>query len=205
MKPANHSRRDGFTLIELLTVVVIILVLVGITIAALPAVNSMVARNNIRAFKGLLETGLSSYEKDNGMHPLNEPTGSSPSARDASGLLGSEVLYKHLSGDLNANGQLYEAGGQRDSGDDNAPIYLPELEYRPGEAKSSRVYRVSDGQYLVIDAYSDPMRYLAEKPNKKDKMTVNVTYDLWSLGGTKAENAESDKAQARYITNWGGN
>lgn len=198
-------RRNGFTLIELMVVVLIIVILSAITIASLPGIQNKINRAKVEAFLAELEAGLDRFEIDNGLYPLNEPSGDDPSAREASGLEGAAILYRYLSGDYNLNGELFDNSGERDPGDNDYPIYVPKLDGDSNEESKDKksVANPSGSGYLVVDSYNSPIRYLAEKPNKRtEKLTKNPTYDIWSIVDTDPANASDFKTQSKYITNW---
>ena len=195
----------GFTLVELMVVVLIIVVLSGIIIASLPGIQNRVNRGRVEAFLAELQSGLDRYEIDNGLYPVNEPNGTGPGTRESDGLAGSVVLYRHLSGDYDQDGELFEPTGDRDPGDNDYEIYVSKLDGQTNEnAQVKRSIGDPSGSgYLVIDSYNSPIRYLAEKPNKKgDKLTRNPTYDIWSIVDTNPRDASDPKVQSQYITNW---
>jgi type II secretory pathway pseudopilin PulG len=179
-------------MVELMVVVGIMVILAGILIASLPGIQSRINRGKVEAFIAELDAGLSKYQIDNGIYPLNEPSGD----RDKAGIEGASVLYKHLSGDFDVNGEV--------DFEKNEKIYVPKLDYKSNrEAKEPRSL-VIGGKYMVIDSYSNPVRYIAQAPNLKSgqkRETRNPTFDLWSI--TDAEPNDTD-AEAKYITNWSG-
>lgn len=191
--PAISPRSVGFSMVELMVVVGIMVILAGLLIAALPGIQSKINRNKVESFLAELEGGLSKYQVDHGIYPLNEPSGGD---RDKAGIQGAAVLYKHLSGDFDLNGEV--------DFDKNEKVYVPKLDYFSNrEAKEPRATAVG-GEYMVIDSYSNPVRYLAQPPNlapNRQRETRNPTYDLWSI--TDADPEDPD-GQAKYITNWGG-
>ena len=177
-------------MIELMVVIGIMVILAGLLIAALPGVMSKVNRGNVEAFIGELVSGLSKYQIDNGSYPINEPSGD----LDESGIEGAAILYRHLSGDWDKDGKV--------DFDKNEKIYVPKLDYTSNlESKEPRATSVN-GEYMVIDSYSNPIRYLAQAPNlqkTEKRKTHNPTYDIWSI--TDAD-PEDESAEAKYITNW---
>jgi prepilin-type N-terminal cleavage/methylation domain-containing protein len=197
MKSYPFSRRaDGFSMIELMVVVGIMVILAGLLIGSLPGIQSRINRGKVETFIAELESGLSKYQIDNGSYPLNEPTGDGHTERDRAGVLGASVLYKSLSGDRDLNGQV--------DFDKNETIYVPRIDYFTNrEAREPRSMSIG-GQYIVIDSYSNPIRYLAQVPNlgpNETRKTFNPTYDIWSI--TDANPANTDES-AKYITNWQG-
>lgn len=179
-------------MVELMVVVAIMVILAGILIASLPGIQSRINRGKVEAFIAEIDAGLSRYQIDNGNYPLNEPTGD----RDKSGIEGAKVLYKHLSGDFDVNGEVdYQQ---------NEKVYVAKLDYFSNrEAKEPRS-TVIGGDYMVIDSYSNPVRYLAQTPNLprgQTRRTRNPTFDLWSITDAEPNDPE---AEAKYITNWSG-
>ena len=203
-KPHRNRREHGFTLIELMVVILIIILLSAITIGALPGIQNKINRGRVEAFLAELGAGLDRYEIDNGMFPVNEPTGSDLQGREETGVRGAAILYQHLSGDYDMDGELFEPNGDRDPGDEDLKIYVEKLDGKYNEnAKDKRSIGDPNGVgYILIDSYTSPIRYLAEKPNKKDKLTKNPTYDIWSIVDTDPSNASDFKTQSKYITNW---
>ena len=191
MKSSQISRRhSGFSMIELMVVIGIMVILAGLLIAALPGVMSRVTRGNVEAFIAELVSGLSSYQIDNGSYPVNEPSGD----RDQSGIEGAAILYRHLSGDWDRDGRVDFANNEK--------VYVQKLDYTSNlGSKEPRSTSVA-GDYMVIDSYSNPIRYLAQPPNlerNQSRKTRNPTYDIWSI--TDAD-PEDEQAEAKYITNW---
>lgn len=194
MRSHSASRRnDGFSMIELMVVVGIMVVLAGLLIGSLPGIQSRINRGKVETFIAELESGLSKYQIDNGSYPLNEPTGD----RDKAGIEGAAVLYKHLSGDWDLNGEV--------DFEKNEKVYVPKIDYNSNrDAREPRSMSIG-GKYMVIDSYSNPIRYLAQVPNlgpNEKRLTYNPTYDIWSI--TDANPANTDET-AKYITNWQGN
>lgn len=191
----DKKNQQGFSLTELLVVIVIIIVLAGFTIGALPGIYSRINRANTEVFIEELESGLSRYQIDYGNYPLNEPSGRDPDARETVGSLGAGILYKALSGDPDGDGEVNE----------NEKVFVDKLGGKYNlTLKTKRT--ISDpsggGGYMIVDPFNSPIRYLAEKPNKKgDKLTMNPTYDIWSIVDTNPGDL-SEKNQSKYITNW---
>lgn len=179
-------------MIELMVVVGVMVILAGLLIGSLPGIQSRINRGKVEAFLAELESGLSKYQIDHGSYPLNEPTGD----RDSAGVDGAAVLYKHLSGDWNLDGKV--------DFEQNEKVYVPKLDYESNrEAREPRSMSIG-GEYMVIDSYSNPIRYLAQVPNlqpNQKRETYNPTYDIWSI--TDADPKNADEA-AKYITNWQG-
>lgn len=190
MKMTAHTRIRGFSMIELLVVLGVIVLLAGMLIAALPGIQTKVNRNRVETFLAEIESGLSRYQIDNGIYPLNEPSGD----RDKDGVKGSSVLYKHLSGDYDLDGKV--------DFEKNEKIYVQRLDYESNKEARDGRSRIIGGEYMVMDSYGDPVRYLAQPPklkDEKDRKTRNPTYDLWSIAG---QDPNSPDSEAAYISNW---
>jgi prepilin-type N-terminal cleavage/methylation domain-containing protein len=183
------SREHGFSMIELMVVVGIMVILAGLLIGSLPGIQSRINRGKVEAFMAELESGLSKYQIDNGIYPQNEPNGD----RDKAGINGAAVLYKHLSGDWNTDGSV--------DFDTKERVYVTKLDYESNkEAKEKRSDAIG-GDFMVVDSYGNPFRYLAQPPNIAQDLrdTYNPTYDIWSI--TDADPNRSEES-AKYITNW---
>ena len=170
----------------------------------LPSCHNHEGRGRVEGFLAELEAGLDRFEIDNGYYPENPPTGSDPVSRDKDGLRGSAILYEYLSGDKNLDGKVFDTEGKRDPGDEQWPIYVRKLDWESNQdLKEKRVVKNPDGPgYLVIDPYGKPVRYLAEPVLKREKLTRNPTYDIWSIEKTKPSQADDPKTRIKYITNW---
>ncbi len=192
-KTPFRSRR-GFSMVELMVVIGIIVILAGILIGSLPGIQAAINRNEIKAFLAELEDGLSKYQLDNGIYPLNEPSGAG--LDDKAGVQGAGVLYKHLSGDFDLNGEV--------DFEKNEKIYVQKLDYHSNrEARKPRSTNAG-GEYLVIDAFGDPVRYLAQPPNLprgKERLTRSPSYDIWSIAGADPNEADLEN---KIIANWQG-
>ncbi|MEM7601959.1 MAG: type II secretion system protein [Verrucomicrobiota bacterium] len=198
MRPRfQKSTNSAFSMIELMTVIGIMVILAGLIVSSLPGIQARMSRQTVETFIGEIESGLSVYQVDNGIYPQNPPTGD----RDGSGVEGSHVLYKHLSGDWNLDGQV----DSKLSGDDeDEKVYVQRLTLDENqEAKEPRSTDLG-GRLRIIDSFGNPIRYLAEPPNltpsERDREMRNPTYDLWSI--TDADPADP-RDDAKYITNWG--
>lgn len=193
MKMHSAKRPGAFSMVELMVVIAIMVILAGLLIASLPGIQARINRGKVETFLAELEAGLSRYQLDHGIYPLNQPTGD----RDISGLNGAAVLYQHLSGDFNLDGEV--------DFQTNEKVYVERLDFFSNrDAKEKRSDNVG-GQFMVIDSFGDPVRYLAQPPNLprgQARLTRSPTYDLWSIAGTdpRAPNAEN-----AFITNWGSN
>jgi len=189
----SAPRNAGFSMVELMTVIGIMVLLAGILIAALPGVQNRVNRNKTETLMAELESGLSAYQLDHGIYPQNPPSGGD---RDNAGVEGASVLYKHLSGDWNEDGAV--------DLEENEEVYVQKLSYDQNQGNNEPRADAIGGEYMVIDPFGNPWRYLSEPPNlpEEERQTYNPTYDLWSIVDTDPDDEE---AQARHITNWQSN
>ena len=187
MKKANFARDRAFSMIELMVVVSVMIVLAGLLIAALPGIQTKVNRNKVLTFMAEIENGLSKYQIDFGAYPQNPAPGGG-AGRTQAGIKGSSILYQELSGDRDLDGEV----------DENEEIYVPKLDYDSNLNANPQRSTSAGGQYLVVDAFGNPMMYLADPPNidDDDRNTRNATYDLWSF----AEGEEED--EIKHIANW---
>ncbi|MCP5541509.1 MAG: prepilin-type N-terminal cleavage/methylation domain-containing protein [Akkermansiaceae bacterium] len=202
MRIVKDRVRAGFTLLELLIVISVVAVLASIVIASLPGIMANIKRKSIRQFVAELEAGLEDYKQDNAIYPLNpEGGGASGSSKvdDGVAVQGAVILYKHLSGDFDMDGQ--------GTVDDDMTIYVERLDNwsnrerngrKPGQERSAPF----QGGYAVVDPLGGPVRYVAFPPNMKNKPTRNPTYDMWSVAGADAEHPDFSD-EAKWITNWG--
>ena len=195
---AKKRHAAGFSMIELMTVVAIMVILAGLLIAALPGIQSKINRGKVESLMADLANGLSKYQLDHGVYPQNPLNGGD---RDAIGLDGSSILYKHLSGDWDEDGEV-DYDPDTDTGE---KVYVPRLSFRENQESSDpRVGVSAGGKFVILDAYGSEMRYLADPPNidPEKRGSINPTYDLWSIVDADPTAPED---QARHITNWQAN
>ncbi len=181
---------------ELLIVIGIIVLLAGLGIAAMPGVRKQMTKSATKTFMKSLEMGLVKYKQEYGNYPINEPSSDDDEQRDADGKLGAAILYLELSGDIDGDGEFDDADE-----DNGGVVFVKGLtgEMNEENATVQRSRRLGD-DYLLIDPFSNPIRYLAHKPNAKNKLTRNPTYDLWSIGDSR-----NGDYTPQGIANWIGN
>ncbi len=214
LRPPTLPRRSlrGFTLIELLVVISLIAVLAAMVLAGAGGIMKKIKRDQIKNFLAELEGGLEDYKVDNAIYPLNpDPRGGSNtisgySGPDGEAVGGATVLYKHLSGDFNTDGQV----------DNDETVYVERLDFWSnsdrGTGKPPEVVRsvqLGGSTYLVVDPLGSPIRYIAYAPGLVQEALQqgrikNPTYDLWSVAGAEPGTADFTD-QANWITNWGSN
>ncbi len=202
----QNTRQNGFTLLELLIVMGIMIFLAGAIVAGIAAVNRNTTENQTQLFMAELDRGLEAFKLDNGSYPLNPPGDGN---RDTKGLEGSSVLYLYLSGDRSSGGSS-GAGSDAPNGiadqvedeESTTEIYVSELAHVEGSNANPPRSIFVNGQYLVVDAFGNPLRYLAEAPNisPEDRKTINPTFDLWSQGASESQ--EDIESEDKFITNW---
>ena len=191
----RQSKR-AFSLIELLIVIALIAMLAGMVLAAAGGIQNNMVKKRTIALLAEIEGGLDDYKIDHGTYPINEAEDRNESAKK-----GANILYKHLSGDYDLNGEF-------DVADNEAKIYVDSLDFKSSaRANKGTVMLAANGDYVAVDSYGNLIRYLCDPPNrivgnKVEKRTLNPTYDLWSLGGAPPDNDEPE-SRAKWITNWG--
>lgn len=181
----------SFTLIELLTVIAIIALLAGITIAAGGGLMKQAGRTRARSEIAGMSNALESYKVDNGAYPaaaflLGPPQGAYTMDSSTPGgnyQQSSEILYQALSGKTNytdpATGAKYYMtfkSGQLGNPGNNTYIKDPfgfSYGYSSGD--------VSGAQY----PYSG-----------------TGFFDLWSTGGTTGVTSANSNPTNTWISNW---
>ncbi len=155
------------------------------------------ARNRAQAFLSEIQGGLDLYKIDHGEYPPNPAVD-----RDKAAEYGAHVLYKHLSGDFDGDGEF-------DLDDPANKIYVESLDFRSSQRQGKGTVKIdAEGRYIATDGVGNPIRYLCDpldpKTQQREIRTFNPTYDLWSIG--EAEPGKNDlENQSKWITNWGTN
>ena len=143
-----------------------------------------------------IEGGLDDYKLDHGTFPINPAEN-----REEAAIKGAQILYQYLSGDFDLDGEF-------DHHDPDAKIYVDSLDFKSSQrANIGTVGIGEDGNYMAIDSYGNPIRYLCDPPNrvvggKQELRTWNPTYDMWSTGKVSPRD-DPDEAREKWITNWG--
>ncbi len=195
MKKAERSRtRRGafaFSLLELLVVIALIAILAALVSSGISGILKSVKVKEARLWLASLEAGLSDYQQDHGIFPLNPPGDVPPERTDSLAREGAPILYRALSGDTDMDAQGII--------DDSEQVYVEGLSFH--EQKNAEVPRSAPlaGGFGVIDPWSSPIRYLASPPNLPvdRKVSHNPDFDLWFLGGGAPDETEN------WVSNWG--
>ncbi len=186
-RPAHGT--GGFTLIELLVVISIILVLAGLVLSVTGMVRRKAAEATINTQMASLTGALESYNADYGVYPY----GGEPPSFGIPDPEGSELLYKELTGDLDADGVI--AGAEKDR---KAYIEVPQS-MRGG----------TTGQYYFQDPFGTTYGYFGPDHGSttdfdtdgKQLRGYNPDFDLWSTVG-RNNLATTEEANNQWITNW---
>ena len=159
-----QPRRRGFTLIEMMTVITIIVILAGITVAGMSYITDKQANAKAKVDIELLSTAIEKYKFDNGEYPGIDPD--SPMDGDISEQLYNDLFYEGYQ-DLEANG-----------GEGIFQIYLNELD--PRSSRQTLVQKTNDNipppDLKILDPWGRPYLY------RKGALANNPDYDLWSRG-----------------------
>lgn len=191
--PRHRIRPTSFTLIELLTVIAIIAILVGLTLAAYSGVFKMAARSRAHSEISAISGALENYKSDNGTYPIpsgpvftstNDYASGSPEVptvyQDSSAFLYQQLTGQTNYGDLpptpNSGTKIYDTFTRSQLGNDAAG---------------------SGGQVYLKDPFGNSYGYFpgngANPPNSGAGF-----FDLWSTGGDTTGVTNS------WINNWNG-
>ena len=189
MNQGIRPHQRGFTLIEMMTVITIVIILTGITVAGFSFINDKQANAKAKIDIELLSKGIEQYKLDWGEYPSSIDSDGSPvpdenidpisSSDDAP----SQILYNRLFFDG------YETRQDADESDD-LTIYVKELDPRSG--KQTWVERarndVVSRDLTIVDPWGRPYLY------RKGVNSQNPDFDLWSTG-KDGETSLSDPSQ----------
>lgn len=162
MNSRLHQRVRGFTLIEMMTVITIIIILAGLTVAGMGFINQKRDNAKAKVEIELISKGLEEYKSDYGQYPgLDEH---SPNDGDIT-----EEVYNAL---------FYDGWDSQTNGDGSIEIYLPQLD--PRNSKQTMVQSTSANTPPDDLKIRDPWRrpYLYRKGDEAE----NPDFDLWSAG-----------------------
>lgn len=174
MKKQKSSIRHprGFTLVELIIVISIIVVLAGITIAAIGGMNRAAAKKATATRLQFIEQKIEEFRLDNGRYPgvvtPSDPSATAPAPVTASGNDDSTVaLFLALSG-LETVASTEPREG--------AKVYWAELAQKNPD--------VVDNAGRILDGYGNPFRFRVAQPGTPAGTSTmfNPDFDLWSVG-----------------------
>ena len=164
MNQGFRPNRSGFTLIEMMTVITIMVILAGLTVAGMSFINDKQANALAKVQIEQLSSAIEKYNLDNGDYPGLDAD--SPLDGDISEQLYNELFLEGYN-DLVVNG-----------GDGEIPIYLNELD--PRNSKQTMVEKTNDNippsDLKIVDPWGRPYLY------RKGALANNPDYDLWSRG-----------------------
>ncbi len=191
----SRSCRSGFTLVELLTVIVIIVALAALTIQVAGYANQKGGRARAAAEIAAMEAALESYKADNGTYPSDATTTAfafsggkytDASPNSSKYQESSLFLYKELSGDLNADGDMNDTVNGRQETKQKTYFFF----------KDNMLGK--EGKYIQ-DPFGYSYGYSTLGAATSGTKGFNPTFDLWSTGG---KTGTSEKDYANWITNW---
>lgn len=169
-RPQPNDR--GFTLIEMMTVITIILILAGLTVAGMGFINQKRDNAKAKVEIELISKGLEEYKGDYGEYPGLEQD--SPMDGDIT-----EEVYNAL---------FYDGWDSQTNGDGSVEIYLPELDPRNSKQTlvESTTTNVPPPDLKIRDPWRRSYRY------RKGVSAENPDFDLWSVG----KDGETDPADS---------
>ena len=199
--------RHAFTLIEMITVIAIIAILAGLVLSINGLVQRKAASARAETEIRTLTAACEAYKSDNGGYPQTTATDALDPVATANPTgywAASLALYKALSADTNADGQIDPA---TETGKNYAPDFFKAA--RLGGIKTNGV--VTTVQYLVdpfgnsygystagLKAEQDFRVKLTTDPNAtRTSAGYNSTFDLWSTGGQT-----TSAGTPKWIKNW---
>ena len=222
--------RHAFTLIEMITVIAIIAILAGLVLSINGVVQRKAGTARAETEIRTLSAGCEAYKTDNGGYPRaaikDDPVGNyssdtdkldpvvdfnsapppPPSYPPTKYSTASVVLYKALSGDTDANGQI-------DTATETGKNYVPDF-FKPsrlgGYDKTTGTF--PKGVVYIRDPFGNVYGYstaglkaeqdfrvgLTTDPTaKRTSAGYNSTFDLWSTGGQS-----SSTGTPKWVKNW---
>lgn len=162
MNRRHRQHAGGFTLIEMMTVITIIVILTGLTVAGMGFINQKRDNAKAKVEIELLSKGLEQYRADYGEYPgLDQNT---PTDGDVT-----EEVYNAL---------FYDGWDSQANGDGSIDIYLPELDPRNSKQTmvESTTTNIPPVDLKIRDPWRRPYRY------RKGTEAENPDFDLWSTG-----------------------
>jgi type II secretory pathway pseudopilin PulG len=200
--PSTFGAGGAFTLIELIVVIAIIIVLAGLILSTVGYVQKKGARARAETEIAAISAACESYKADNGIYPrgnaADPSTGTPPFDTDnldaktegnpANYAAASLLLYKVLSGDMNANRQI-------DAGETGKSYFA----FKPN------MLLPAPPSTANVAAIRDPFgnSYGYSTANQVDPAKgYNPTFDLWSTAGLTANPVSPDTITPQWIKNW---
>lgn len=195
-------RLDSFTLIELLTVMLIIAILAGLTLAAASAVMTQAARNRAASEIQAISAALENYKTDNGIYPqtsilLTNSAANPYSSQTLDGSVNgglyqqsSQILYQALTGKTNFND--LPASGVK------SYIQFKTTQLGNYKTAANTPYNVNTSTYIQ-DPWTYSYGYSTGNGTNSYPYNGNGFFDLWSTGGLISPNATNSNT---WITNW---
>jgi len=192
--PRHRIRPTSFTLIELLTVIAIIAILVGLTLAAYSGVYKMAARSRARSEISALAGVLENYKSDNGTYPIppnpnfastNLYTSAEPNVAGPY-QSSSEFLYQALTGQTN-----YGDAPPLPTATSGIKIYDTFTRSQLGPNPP-----VTGQPLYLMDPFGNSYGYFPGNGANAPPNSGAGFYDLWSTGGDTAGITNS------WINNW---
>jgi type II secretory pathway pseudopilin PulG len=173
----------AFTIVEMLVVMSIILVLVGLILAASGYVRNKGARSRAEAEIAAMSAALENYKADNGVYPSDITVNARTQGNPTQYQTASTTLYQKLIGDLTNDG-LPDTG---------VPSYMI---FKPNQLGGSGATQ------FIKDPFGNSYGYSTIYGTDARK-GYNPTFDLWSTSNLTVDPPSSnDTITPRWIKNW---
>jgi prepilin-type N-terminal cleavage/methylation domain-containing protein len=211
--------RHAFTLIEMITVIAIIAILSGMIISLAGLMTTKQNRAKAQGDITALIAACEAYRTDNGGYPqdsgANTTNDLDPRAdmnpTDTKYQTAIVFLYKQLSGDEDANGQI----NGTEVGRKYASEFWKPSRFDVGFKNGSGIVKYIQDPWGYSYGYStaglkdeQDYRVALETDKNADRpgspKGFNPTFDIWSTGGSTGPKASATKDQERnkWIKNW---
>mgnify|MGYP001164991540 FL=1 len=180
-----RKNKSAFTLIELLTVITILAILMGLSMAIISFAQGKAAEDKTRGAMSAIRAGLERYNDRYGEYP-------EPMENSGSGTSGAIALYQALLDD--GDDEIF--GGPNNPSDGRAgEDMLVDL------LGKGLVGDDESGVWYLKDGYDRPFMYQVHDPDNPDA-TNQSTYDLWSYGTDKERNKTNKNNEPQWVKNW---
>ena len=208
----------AFTLIELLVVMTIILILVGVILAAAGYVEKKGASSRTETEIAALSAALESYKTDNGIYPRDSATTDQLNAQSQSNYdptaspapnayqTASQFLYGQLSGDYDNSNPAASTNynTQIDGAEASNRAYFT---FKPQMLYTTTTTTNGNKTTTIVNFIRDPFgnSYGYSTAYQADSTKgYNPTYDLWSTAATAPSPTPTPptKQQDLWIKNW---